>query len=277
MHGGIVTKTRIAAALFAAAIGGGSATAAAQQQSAFSVGTGVNYTTGDYGTGTNTSILSIPFTAKYETGRWTFKASVPWLEIDGANAVVPGVGPVANTNPRGRGRGAGGGAATSTSSSASGLGDVVLAATYTTYYNTASRFGVDVTGRIKLPTADQDKGLGTGETDYGAYVELYRTFGQTTVFGGGGYTDLGSSDFIRLNNVYNASIGASHKLSSVSTFGATFDMRERSSPTAFPQRELTAFFVRDIAPRWKGQAYVMKGFADGSPDWGAGALLGYVF
>lgn len=270
-------RTRTIAAVCAAVIGAGSGAASAQD-SAFSLGVGYNYSSGDYGTGTTTRITAIPVTAKYETGRWTFKATVPWLEIDGANAVVPGVGVVQNTNPRGRGRGAGAGApAASTTSTASGLGDLVVAVTYTAYYDKASRFGVDLTGRAKLATADRDEGLGTGENDYGAYVELYRSFGATTVFGGVGYTNLGSSEFIPLNNVYNALLGASHKLSAASTVGATLDVRERSSPTAFPQREITAFYVRDIAARWKGQVYVLKGFADGSPDWGAGALIGYTF
>ena len=41
------------------------------------LGTGLHYTTGTYGTSTTTQILTLPLTARYDTGVWTFKAFVP--------------------------------------------------------------------------------------------------------------------------------------------------------------------------------------------------------
>lgn len=35
---------------------------------------------------------------------------------------------------------------------------------------------------------------------------------------------------------------------------------------------LTAFYVRRFDRVWKMQAYFLKGFADGSPNWGAGVI-----
>src|SRR3954469_16788575 len=102
-----------------------SGTAAAfAEDGTFSLGTGLTYTSGDYGTSTTTKILSIPFTARYDRDRWTLKATLPYLRITGGSSVIPGVGTVPNSNPRGRGRGASGAAATTTTteSTASGWG-----------------------------------------------------------------------------------------------------------------------------------------------------------
>ena len=90
-----------------------------------SLGIGVDYSSGDYGSDTTTKILSVPLSAKYETGDWTFKASLPWLRVQGDANVVPGLGSVINLNPNGRGRGGGGGGGGTTaptSGTTSGVG-----------------------------------------------------------------------------------------------------------------------------------------------------------
>ena len=139
------------------------------------VGTAVDYTRGDYGTSTQTSILSIPFTARYDNDRWTLKAMLPWMHVTGAASVIPGVGQVSNTNPHRRG----GATTAAASSTASGLGDLVTSATYNAYYDAASKLGVDLTGKIKWATADADQGLGTGANDYGGQIDVYETFNHT--------------------------------------------------------------------------------------------------
>src|SRR5256885_16695350 len=119
------------------------------------------------------TILSVPLTARYDTGPWSLRASVPYLEVSGPSAVIPGVGTVSNSNPRKRGGGAEG--------TASGIGDTTLSATYTAYP------GIDLTGKVKLATADADQGLGTGEHDAAALIDVYKTFDRVTLFAGVGY------------------------------------------------------------------------------------------
>lgn len=102
----------------------------------FSIGTGANYSSGKYGTATTTDIWSVPFTAAYQTDRWTFKVTVPYISIRGAGNVIPGTGPVNNSNPLGRSlgnplgggsnQGSGGTSTTTAARSTSGLGDVVI-------------------------------------------------------------------------------------------------------------------------------------------------------
>jgi len=270
------------AALLAACVLAASAPLAFAEDGSFSLCTGLTYTSGDYGTSTTTKILSVPFTARYDKDRWTLKPTIPYLRITGGSSVIPGLGTVPNSNPRGRGRGnAGGGGTTTTTttdSTASGWGDVVTSVTYNAYYDQASKLGVDLTGKVKWGTADRDKGLGTGEDDYGAQADVYKTFDRTTLFGGIGYTKLGSSTFIQLNShVWNATAGFTYKLNDRDSAGLAYDMREKASSTSSELSEITAFWSRKIDRNWKMQAFALKGLANGSPDWGAGISAAYAF
>ena len=53
----------------------------------FNLGVGVDYSSGDYGTETTTKILSVPVTAKYTAGAWTYKASLPWVRAEARHHV----------------------------------------------------------------------------------------------------------------------------------------------------------------------------------------------
>lgn len=252
----------------------------ADDSSTIKVGAGIDYTTGKYGTSTTTDITQVPVTLGYETGDWTFKLAVPYIHETGNVDVIPGIGPVKNTNPNKRGKKNSQVAPTptpTTTGSASGIGDVTAAASYEAYSNKAANFGIDVSGKVKFGTASADKGLGTGKNDYGVGVDMYKGYGAWTLFGGVSYTWLGSSQYIRLNNVFGANVGASYKLDSASTIGAYYDYREKASDTGFARSEVSGYYSYKFASAWKAQAYVTKGFSDGSPDWGVGATVVYSF
>ena len=224
-------------------------------------GVGADYSTGSYGQSTSTEILSIPFMARYETDRWTLKLSVPYLRVTGPGNVIPGVG-----------RHGGAPRATGTTTE-SGLGDTVGSATYTAYYDDATKRGLDLTGKVKLPTADSDKGLGTGSVDESVQVDVYQTQGLFTLFADVGYTFFGHSDVVQLENAPYYGLGLSKKVDAENSLGMSFDGRQRVTPGGAPRRELTGFWNRRMDRATRLQAYVLKGFADGSPDWGIGATL----
>jgi hypothetical protein len=236
-----------------------------------SLGVGVDYSSGDYGSETTTKILSVPLSAKYATGDWIFRASLPWVRVDGDANVVPGLGSVDNSNPSGRGRGNGnnGGDPTApTTGTTSGIGDLRLSATYAIPMQGA--WGVDLTGNVKIATADEDKGLGTGANDYGAAVDVYRSLGDaTTLFGGVGYTVLGDSDFIEVDSVFNGNVGFSRKFGDNSA-GLVYDYRQPTSEDADDRSEITGFLSFPTSETSKMQLYALTGLTDGSPDWGAG-------
>lgn len=233
--------------------------AAKAQDGTLTLGGGLHYSSGDYGTATTTTITTLAGTAAYEKGPWIFKAWVPYLKVEGDSAVVPGIG-----NVRGK---------PSRTTTESGLGDIVVSATYAAYYDPATTFGIDLTAKLKLATADENRGLGTGEHDMIFLVELYRTFGRWTGFGGIGYHVLGDPPGFPLDNVLSASLGASYKLDERASVGLSLDGRERVAAGTSPQRELTGFYSHKLDGLWKAQLYALLGLANGSPDWGFGLSL----
>lgn len=263
-------KVAIAASLLASA----APLAQAADQGAPYVSAGVDYSSGKYGLGTTTTIWDVPLSIGYRGSAWSFSVTLPYLHVSGPGNVIPGIGLVANTNPQGRGRGGsvtGGTPSTFLSGTASGMGDVVAQATFHAIQNKDAGFALDVTGRVKFGTANADNGLGTGKNDYGAAVDVYKTLGSAWMaFGGVGYTRLGSSTYIQLNNVWSGNAGMSYALDSGDSAGLYLFYQQRPADTGYTRREATLFYNHKISDAWILRGYVLGGFADGSPDYGAG-------
>lgn len=247
---------------------------------------GADYSSGKYGTPFETEIWDVPLSVGYEANRWSVKLTVPFIDISGANDVIPGIGRVKNNNPNGRGRGRGNGngnggstppPVTETSGSASGLGDVVAQASYGLVRDDADQFGLDVTGKVKFGTADENKGLGTGKNDYSLGLGTYKGFGAWTLFADAGYTKYGSSAYIPLHNGWNADLGAGYKLDDSNTIGAYYYYRQKISDFGYQLSEATAYWNHKFGDSLRLQAYALAGFSDGSPDWGLGANVRYSF
>lgn len=259
--------------LFAAAAAAAGCLLAGTVQAAdgLTLGIGTDYSTGDYGSDTTTTIWSVPVTARFATGDWTFKATLPWTRVSGDPNVLPAIGRVVNVNPHGRGRGQQGGPPPvdeAASGSAAGIGDLTLQATRS--FDTGSPLGLDLTAKAKVATADEDKGLGTGANDYGLAIDLYRAYGATTVFGGAGYMWLGDSDFIDVDAVADANLGFSRSMASGGSIGLVYDWRAAATDGFDDRSELTGFYGVDAGASGRVQFHATRGLSDGSPDWAVG-------
>ena len=245
----------------------------------FTFGVGVNHSSGDYGSDVTTEITTVPVTGRFDSGNWSFRASLPWTRISGDPNVLPGTGPVLNLNPIGRGRigpppGGNTGDFGTATGSASGVGDLSLRAVYSV--PSSGPVYIDVSAIAKIATADEDKGLGTGANDYGVALDLYRAFGGTTVFGGVSYLVLGESAFIDADDVFGFNLGASWKAGR-GQLGLAYDFRESASSTFDDRSEITAFLTLPGATGNTFQIYALAGLGDGSPDYGAGINYGWKF
>jgi hypothetical protein len=253
----------------------------AQAADGFRIGAGIESSSGDYGSATTTRILTAPVSAAYSSGAWSFRASVPWLRVEGDANVVPGLGTVSNLNPLGRGRtglpildGPDAGTPGSTQrGTASGIGDLRLASTYAIAGKTA---GVGLTANAKLATADEDKGLGTGANDYGAALDAYRNVGTTTVFGGVGYTRFGESRHIDVDAAANANAGVS-VAAGRGRAGVQVDWRDAVSNAGGARRDATGFYNRPVGDSSELQVFASRGMSEGSPDWSAGVGISVGF
>lgn len=250
--------------------------ALAADQGAPYVSAGVDYSSGKYGLDTTTTIWDVPLSVGYSGSSWSFGVTLPYLHVSGPGNVIPGIGVVRNTNPQGRGRGGNGGAviitpATYLSGTASGMGDVTAQATFHAIQNKDAGFALDLTGRIKFGTANADEGLGTGQNDYGAAVDLYKTLGPAWMaFGGVAYTQLGSSTYIQLNDVWSANAGVSYAFDQGDSVGLELFYQQRPADTGYTRREATLYLSHKIGDGWTLRGYLLGGFSDGSPDYGAG-------
>jgi len=224
------------------------------------VQSGIYYSTGDYGSTADTNILYVPFTLQYRTAQFQLAGTIPYLQIEGPGTVIGG--------PDGGGVVVGNGGAVTTES---GLGDIVLSATYNLYPDRQSALPyVEITGKVKIPTADESRGLGTGETDYTAELEVFDTYNGVTPFARVGYVLRGDPDGFDLENTLYASGGLMFEVSEGLTLGGSYDWREASSPTSDAQQQAVPFISYRPVHEWSFMAYGVIGFSDASPDAGGG-------
>jgi hypothetical protein len=151
--------------------------------------------TGDYGLEDDTTVDVLNFSARWYLPRVELQLSVPYLRIDGpADIIVIGGQPVAVP-----GEGA--------SRTESGLGDLVIQGEY--YLRSATESGPWVIGllRLKAPTGDEERGLGTGAADVEAGIGLIQPHGKVNWLADVGYTWVGSSPEFELRDVLRVGAG----------------------------------------------------------------------
>jgi hypothetical protein len=232
----------------------------------WSLSTGAEYTSGSYGDVVDTNILYVPVSAKYENEFFQLKVTVPYLKIDSGGSVIGGVDGGVIIVP--------GGAAFSES----GLGDVIASATFNIYPDRGSDLPyLELTGKAKLPTADETKGLGTGEIDFTAQADIFKSFGNVTPFATIGYKLRGDPDVIDLDNSVLGSAGLSVKSNDSLSFGVVYDYQGSATPLSDDQSEISPFIVVKPTPGVSLNFYGVLGLSDGSPDTGGGVQVKRTF
>ncbi len=227
---------------------------------------GAEYTSGDYGTSSKTKIWYFPVTLRYETDVNAASIGVSYLSVEGRGDVVVSGG--------GMGMGSQTVRRTSTQTGTrtdSGLGDVILAGSHKIFGTASSR--IDLTGKIKFGTADETDNLGTGENDYAVQLDFEKGYNINSVFGSAGYKILGDPPGTDYKNVFYGSIGFSHKLDAARAAGLALDAQQAALSGGSGLSELTLFLNNKLDRKTRLTGYVLKGFANGSPDWGLGVTL----
>ena len=236
-----------------------------------SVGTGFDFSSGDYGETSTTDISYVPVNFKYQTDSFALKLNVPYVRISNDGGNVVGGGSNVVVLPPGEEE-------SGESSTESGLGDIVAAATYFLYEGSAEQPlypMIDLSGKIKFPTADEEKGLGTGEADYSLESDFTWFSGQTALFCTLGYRFMGDPESYDLNDVMYASVGVAHQITNNFSSGLLYDVREASTGLGSATSEATAYGSYKMNDNLKFLLYGVKGFSDGSPDYGLGFTVTY--
>jgi hypothetical protein len=244
------------AAAFAVTAGPGICFAEAPQ---FSLGAGAEYTTGDYGGDRSVDEFYLPVTATLDFERVSLRLTVPFLSVRAPELTTitgPDGQPVIGEGP---------------TTTESGLGDVLASLTvFDVLSGGGGDLALDLTGKVKFGTADEEQGLGTGEQDYSLQADVFRFFDKATLMGTVGYSFRGDPEGYDLDNTVFASVGASYLVTDRSRVGAFFDFRDASVPETDTIQELSAWMSTRVGKRGHAQFYVLAGFGDSSPDWGGG-------
>lgn len=280
----------------------------------FKITMAADYSTGKYGLDKSTDILYIPLEIKYRTLPWQFSATLPYLRIKGPGGLVGGGGggviPVAGGGSSDGGTGSGSASGTSQRSSngagngpgngpgqgpgpgpgeqgnkkvvtEEGLGDILLETTFSLDMVQDLPFYADLGVILKLPAADEDKGLGTGEFDFALQVDVAKIYYlanqiETTPFVTVGYRFMGDPDDIDFDDVWYSSLGVDLKLSAATHVGFSYDYRQAITPGSAFVSEALLYYDYSYDKNWSVSAYGMAGFENGSPDQAIGLQLKYV-
>jgi hypothetical protein len=224
----------------------------------FTLATGIEFTSGTYGGDADIEDTYVPLTATVVNGPVTFRLTVPYLSVRAPEGTIfdPDGQPLPGT-----------GAMTTES----GLGDIIASATiYDVINSSRLNIAMDLTGKVKFGTADEDKGLGTGESDYTVQADVYKFIDDFTLLGSLGYRFRGDPADFDLDNVLIASLGGIYRFTPDVSGGLFLDFRESAISGDDSIQELSAFVSRRISEHWKLHFYALTGFTDSSPDWGGG-------
>lgn len=224
----------------------------------WSLDVGLNYVTGDFGFEQDTDVWLQMTTIHFEPDPLHLQLSVPFVSISGPASVIGTVGRPSTGRER-------------------GLGDVSFAATYKFTNPSSDISNLDFTARVKLPTADEDDGLGTGETDSSFEFSYRWMLGRFTPFATVGYRFLGSSAAYPLEDGFFTTAGVAAPIRERTVGGLALSWREQIVNGADDATEAMVFVSHRLDDRWKVQGFALSGFTDASPDFGVGGLLGYRF
>lgn len=261
------------------------------------VSSGVQYSDGKYGETTSTSAVVVPFSLRATFGAWSLRASVPYVQVDGPADVSEiiddssGRGSSSGSGSSGSGSGSGSGdssrgrggrddvggddedAIGSASRSVSGLGDASIALTYSLDAIGDSPAYLDFTGRVRLPTGDEGKGLGVGATDYFALTELGWDGDAGGVFVSTGRRFLGDSDEFERVDGWQAAAGGWIYVSDAAVVGAYYDWRDSSFRGGEDPSSVEAYVSWRLNETWKVELSGGVGLSDSSADYTAGLMV----
>jgi hypothetical protein len=248
----------------------------AAQAESWSFSSGVDYTSGDYGTGQDTSIVIAPFNVTFEGERWRVGATATYVSVDGSPGVVPGAtsaigagSPLSGvTNPLGGGL-LGSNPALAPEISEQGLGDTTIEAAFIPYIgDNGAR--ISISGAARLPTGDEERSLGAGETIVSSAVGASHPLGdRAAIYGAIGYSHALDSD----EGGAFLSGGLEGRVSDGVLIGASAEWSEASVAGAPERTQATLYSSFALSERVQIAAYAVGGLSDAAPDVGGGLRL----
>lgn len=234
-----------------------------------SLGIGAEFESGSYGSGSTVETWRIPLLVQWTPQeRVGLILEIPYLHQSGGGETVLLGGRRMTLRDSGMG-----GRRSSVSETRSGLGDITLDVDVKLLLEDGATPRVSVLAYAKLPTADRDKGLGTGEFDWGAGLGIGKTFGVWALRGKALYVLPGSSALYDASAYWDWSVGLGYLggtelYPELALSGGTAAFAGEDGPL-----ELTARLDILNSERTSLGLYLKGGLNDASPDWGSGVFI----
>lgn len=257
------------------------------QSEGWQVGATPTFSTGKYGTDIRTEIVYTPVLARRLFPDGDLTLVVPHLCItgDGSVAVVSGTPVRATTasdvsTTRERAAARAGVAAPATRGSVDtaartrgricGFGDIVVRGRYYLLDERGWMPTLAIRGHLKAPTADAERGLGTGRPDEGVALEVSRMLGQGfVVMADGGYTFMGKPEGLEFRNAWWYDVGVAQDLAGGVVNVSVFFEQYRSVISDFADARGVLLTLGLRSTRgWRIQVSGERGLSDGAPDHG---------
>lgn len=260
---------RIAAGLLLCAVAMVAVPAVAQDRApgdtSVSMGTGLDYSSGRYGSVRATNILVALTDVTVKTGDFQFTAALPYVTITGPAFLVVGAGGVPVVVNPGR----------TANKERKGLGDLNLSTTYSVPSDLTGDFQVDLTGRVKLATGDEGQGLTSGETDFGFAVDVSRQIGDWAPFVSFGYRVPGAPTAYSLVSAPSFSVGTSYQIGDRWLAIASYDFDGTISSTLADSQQLFGSISWVATDSLTFTTYAEYGLSSGAPKGGGGLLASW--
>ncbi len=242
----------------------------------WALSTSFNYSVGDYGTGKDTTLIYVPFTLGVTPlDRLTLSLTVPYIRQTSQTVVFTGGGVAVRREEKAKLKTS---ARSSVTRTEDGLGDLLLKGSYIVLPEQPLLPEIAPYLKIKLPTADEDRGLGTGEFDETLGVDFSkRFFDRLVAYLSLSYTFIGSPSGTDLRNTFGWSVGAAYAVIQPLSFFAFLDGATAISPGQADPLELRVGAEYKLTNALKLTGAVTRGLSNGSADWGVSAGLALRF
>lgn len=174
-------------------------------QDGWTVSTSILYSRGSFLSQSTNNIFYFYAGGGYQSERWGINVSIPLVNQTNGGASQVGGMILSNGNTMGSNNGSmsGGGmmgnsggntnqGTTSSSTSHSGIGDILLSGSYNICSEDSWIVGASANAFLKIPSADQQNGFGTGKLDNGYSLSVKKSVQTFVVLGDVGYMFLGN-------------------------------------------------------------------------------------
>lgn len=228
----------------------------------------VTYTTGDFGTDTTTNTIYVPLTITRYFDFGDLSGTIPYIYQKSG----PGVTAIGGRPFQTRGQTAG------ETRTAEGLGDMILKGSYFLLKEQQHPFDLSAIGEIKFPTADDNKGLGTGEFDETIGLEAGKSLDEhwrlfTDVY----YTFIGEPAGTNLDNEFAFDVGGSYQVSHPTRVSISYSEKTALIDGRPNPRDLILGLQHKFDQALKAFGDITIGLSDGSPNFGITAGIGSKF